>query len=169
MTAEPGELELVEDLELDWLVDAQLAPATEGGLEALYSAAAEDQLAMPFCGVCDQVLEIDQQICDACGSPEVTWRPVEPIGTVHSVTLVHRREPGLIRAESPYPVLDLELDSGHRLVMTTTGPAPEPPAIGQRLAVSFRTVGAIQIPAAEFPADTSSKYVDEQELADDRD
>jgi phenylpropionate dioxygenase-like ring-hydroxylating dioxygenase large terminal subunit len=31
---------------------------------------------------------------------------------VHAATLVHRREPGLIIAVQPYPVIDVELTSG---------------------------------------------------------
>lgn len=133
----------------DWLVDDQLAPATAGGLAELYAAAAAGELAMPYCAACNQVLELEQQICDACGAPEVAWRSVAPIGTVHSSTLVHRREPGLIRAESPYPVVDLELDSGHRVVLTTAAPTVDAPAIGRRVTVSFRQVGGVPIPAAD--------------------
>jgi uncharacterized OB-fold protein len=146
---------------LDWLVDAQLAPATTGELAPFYAAAAVRRLDMPFCGPCGHVLELEQQICDACGSPDVTWRPVEPVGTVHSITRVHRLEPGLIRAESPYLVLDLELDSGHRIVLTTTGPAEIDPAIGERLNVTFRAVGGVLVPSAQISADTSSQQVHE--------
>jgi len=77
------------------------------------------------CAACGMPLELEQYVCDACGaSAEIgtlgrEWRDVPLAGTVHTATLVHRREPGLIVATGPYPVIDIELASGHRLVLTT--------------------------------------------------
>ena len=54
-------------------------------------------------------LELEQYVCDACGaSAEVgtagrEWRDVPLAGTVHTATLVHRREPGLIVAAGALP------------------------------------------------------------------
>jgi uncharacterized OB-fold protein len=102
----------------DWLVADELAPDPRGALAPLYEGAAVGQLVMPFCDHCSRPVELEQFVCDACGG-RVEWRPVDPSGTVHAVTTVHRREPGLIRASDPYPVIDVELDSGHRVIMTT--------------------------------------------------
>ncbi|MGD9701277.1 MAG: Zn-ribbon domain-containing OB-fold protein [Acidimicrobiia bacterium] len=131
----------------DWLVDESLAPHTEGALAALYEASGRGELALPFCGTCGEALELDQLRCDACGSAEITWRVVEPTGTVHSSTTVHRREPGLVIALDPYHVIDVELTSGHRLLMTTDAPTATAPSIGDVAHVVFRRVGAVAIPA----------------------
>jgi len=88
----------------DWLVYDSLAPSTHGALAPLYEAAERGELSLPHCGQCGQPLELDQQRCDACGSAVIAWRAVEQKGTVHSSTTVHRREPGLILTEEPYPV-----------------------------------------------------------------
>jgi uncharacterized OB-fold protein len=130
----------------DWLVVDELAPATGGALAPLYEAAAGCVLVMPFCSGCGQTVELEQWICDACGAG-VEWRPVEPAGVVHAVTTVHRREPGLVRVDGPYHVADVELRSGHRVVMTTRQPAASAPAIGDPVLVGFRTVGGVAIPA----------------------
>ena len=61
-------------------------------------------------------------------------------GTVHTATLVHRRERGLILATGPYPVIDVELASGHRLVLTTAAPSGQAPDIGTPVEIAFRTV-----------------------------
>jgi uncharacterized OB-fold protein len=63
---------------------------------------------------------------------------------------VHRREPGLIVADAPYPVIDVELASGHRLVLTTTQACPHAPAIGAPVEIAFRTVGAVAVPAVSL-------------------
>lgn len=142
----------------DWLLSETLAPHVEGDLLApLYEAAACGVLALPFCGECSTPLDLDQQVCDGCGADEIAWRPVEPAGTVHSATRVHRREPGLVVAEEPYPVLDVELSSGHRLIMTTRTAPPGLPRIGDPVAVVFRELGGVSIPAAALTTPSTSE------------
>lgn len=136
-------------MSVDWLVSESLAPQVEGDLLApLYEAAARGVLALPFCGKCSTPLDLDQQVCDGCGADEIAWLPVEMAGTVHSATRVHRREPGLVVAEESYPVLDVELSSGHRLIMTTRTAPSSLPRIGDPVAVVFRELGGVSIPAA---------------------
>jgi uncharacterized protein len=131
----------------DWLVAVELAPATHGRLAPLYEAAAGGTLAMPFCGACGQALELEQTVCDACGAAAMEWRSVEPSGAVHAVTTVHRHEPALVLMDAPYHVIDVELDSGHRVIMTTDRPVASAPAIGDRVRVTFRVVGGVAVPA----------------------
>lgn len=135
----------------DWLVSDSLAPSTDGALAPLYEAAGQGELAVPFCGACNTPLELEQLRCDICGSAAVTWRVVERRGTVHSVTTVHRREPGLIVAVVPYHVIDVELVSGHRLLMTTSAPIDRSPAIGDPAEITFRRVAGRAIPALAVP------------------
>lgn len=137
----------------DWLLAESLAPAADDDLLApLYAGGARRELVLPSCGSCELPLDLEQQVCDGCGAAEVAWRPVAPTGTVHSATVMHRREPGLVVAPEPYPILDVELDSGHRLIMTTRERTESLPRIGDRIAVAFRQLGGVSIPSA-IPAD----------------
>jgi uncharacterized OB-fold protein len=134
----------------DWLLDQALSPAAEHDpLTPLYRASARNELALPFCAACGQPLELDQEVCDHCSGAEQDWRTVEPHGTVHAATLMHRLEPGLVHAQSPYPIVDVELTSGHRLVMTTVQPAATAPAIGRGVRIGFRRLGDVAIPAID--------------------
>ena len=134
----------------DWLLDPALAPDAEhDALAPLYQATSRDELALPFCTACAAPLELDQEVCDTCGGTEQDWRTVELRGTVHSATLMHRREPGLVHAPAPYPIVDVELASGHRLIMTTAQPADVAPAIGAEVRIGFRRLGDVAIPAIE--------------------
>ena len=142
----------------DWLVAPELAPDTADPVMApVYEAAARGALALPFCAACSTPLELEQYVCDACGasagvgSAGREWRDVPLAGTVHTATLVHRREPGLIIAPGPYPVIDVELASGHRLVLATAAPSGQAPDIGAPVEIAFRTVGAVTLPAVRFP------------------
>ncbi|WP_261561561.1 Zn-ribbon domain-containing OB-fold protein [Frankia tisae] len=134
----------------DWLVDAALAPLADGSLAPLYAGAAAGELTLPFCAACGLALELEQRACDGCGATDIHWRPVERAGSVHAVTLVHRREPGLVRVTEPYPVLDIELASGHRLIMTTLTAAGSAPVIGRPVTIGFRSVGGVAVPAASL-------------------
>jgi uncharacterized OB-fold protein len=134
----------------DWLLNSALAPEPEhDALRPLYQAATRGELALPFCAVCAQPLELDQEVCDACGGTEHDWRTVDLRGTVHAATLMHRREPGLVRAQAPYPIVDVELESGHRILMTTAQPADAAPEIGAKVRIGFRRLGDVAIPAID--------------------
>lgn len=134
----------------DWLIEMALAPDADDQLiRPLYQAAAEGELRLPYCADCGLPLELEQQVCDRCGCRQRHWVPVEPIGVVHSSTLMHRREAGLIRAEHPYPIVDVELTSGHRIVMTTTAPRRRAPSIGAAVRIGYRRLGHVAIPAID--------------------
>ncbi|GFG83992.1 Zn-ribbon domain-containing OB-fold protein [Mycolicibacter algericus] len=134
----------------DWLLESVLAPAIGGdAIRPLYDAAARGELALPFCGSCALALELEQLVCDGCGHTGRQWRAVEPRGTVHAATVMHRREPGLVRSADPYPIVDVELDSGHRIVMTLIAPGSAPD-IGTRVRVGFRHLGDAELPAIEI-------------------
>jgi uncharacterized OB-fold protein len=134
----------------DWLLNSALAPEPEhDALRPLYQAATRGELALPFCAACAQPLELDQEVCDACGGAEHDWRTVDLRGTVHAATLMHRREPGLVRAQAPYPIVDVELESGHRILMTTAQPADAAPEIGAKVRIGFRRLGDVAIPAID--------------------
>ncbi len=134
----------------DWLLDPALAPAVDDdSLAPLYRAASRNELALPFCAACGIPLELDQEVCDVCGGAEHDWRTVDPRGTVHAATLMHRCEPGLVHAQSPYPIVDVELSSGHRIVMTTAQPSHVAPDIGATVHIGFRLLGDVAIPAID--------------------
>jgi uncharacterized OB-fold protein len=138
----------------DWLLDPALAPvAIADPLTPLYQATNRGELALPFCAACAQALDLDQEVCDNCGSAESNWRTVELRGTVHAATLMHRCEPGLVRVRRPYPIVDVELASGHRLVMTTTLPMTTIPSIGSAVRIGFRRLGDVAIPAIDTMED----------------
>ncbi|CAN5811589.1 hypothetical protein BH10ACT9_BH10ACT9_05760 [soil metagenome] len=136
----------------DWLLDAALSPAGDDtALGPLYAAARRGQLALPFCSACGLAMDLEQCLCDGCGSDQLDWRAVETRGVVHCATLVHRREPGLVRTDAPYPVVDVELTSGHRLIVTTVLPSRSAPSIGTPVRIGFRNLGGRALPALNIP------------------
>jgi uncharacterized OB-fold protein len=140
----------------DWLLADELAPRTDGSLAPLYEAARAGRLVMPYCVSCASPMDLEQIRCDRCGGP-VTWRDVRKSGRVHAATTVHRREPGLVRFDGPYQVVDVELDSGHRIVMTTTAPSDQPLCIGQPVVIAFRRLGTVALPSVYVNSDPSQQ------------
>jgi hypothetical protein len=63
---------------------------------------------------------------------------------------MHRRDAGLVRATDPYVIVDVEMDSGHRIVMTTLTPTDRAPRIGTTVRVGFRRLGDVAIPAVNL-------------------
>jgi hypothetical protein len=49
--------------------------------------------------------------CPWCASPGATWRPVEGKGTVHSYTEVHHAIQPAFKANTPYMILLVDLDT----------------------------------------------------------
>ena len=138
----------------DWLLEPALAPAVDGdAIRPLYDASARGELALPFCAACELPLELEQQTCDGCGHAERLWRQVNPRGSVHAATMMHRREPGLVRATEPYVIVDVEMESGHRIVMTTLTPTDATPRIGTAVRIGFRRLGDVAIPAVNLEAE----------------
>jgi uncharacterized protein len=132
----------------DWMVAASLTPITDGELAPFYAAAAQGELVMPFCGICEwAALELEQTTCDTCGAQDVQWRTIDLFGIVHSATTVHRLEPGLVLTSEPYQIIDVEFASTHRLLMTTTEPVAEPFPIDTPVTIGFRVVGGVAVPA----------------------
>lgn len=140
----------IEDTATDWLLTDSLAPHVDGDpLQPLYDGAARGELVMPFCSICGMALDLEQQRCDGCGAANVLWQTVDPVGVVHAATVMHRRERGLVVADAPYPIVDVELSSGHRLVVTTLVPSTTAPPIGTRVSLRFRRLGTATIPAID--------------------
>lgn len=134
----------------DWLLSDSLAPMVTGDpLEPLYVGAARGALVLPFCAACSLALDLEQHVCDGCGSHRIDWLETAPTGVVHSSTLMHRLEPGLVTASGPYPIVDIELAGGHRLIMTTVESVTRAPQIGDVVDIGFRNLAGVAIPAVQ--------------------
>ncbi|MCT1351991.1 MULTISPECIES: Zn-ribbon domain-containing OB-fold protein [Gordonia] len=146
----------------DWLLDDSLAPAVAGDpLEPLYAGAARGVLVLPFCARCAIPLDLEQHVCDRCGSGRIDWAETVPTGVVHSSTTMHRLEPGLVATTGPYPIVDIELTGGHRLIMTTVDWQADSPQIGDVVDIGFRNLAGVAIPAAQPRNTTDTEAPDD--------
>lgn len=68
-------------------------------------------------------------LCPHCGGTSLRWQPVAGGGTVHSTTVVSRREAD----GGPYNVALIDLDEGVRMMSRVDEIAPQAVAIGLRV------------------------------------
>lgn len=134
----------------DWLADDALAPPPTARCAPFHDAAADGRIVLPRCRACAAPLELDQVACHRCADTGAVWQEVPRRGQVHATSSVHRVAPPQILTDRPYLLIDVEFESGHRLVLTTCAPCAQAPAVGQQVRIGFRRVGGTPLPAVDM-------------------
>ncbi len=100
----------------------------------------EHRLMLPFCGACGKAHLPPGPVCPFCFSDAITWQQANGRGRISTWTVVHKAWFPAFAAETPYNVVQVELDEGPRLTSSFVGHAK--PAIGARVEVVFDDVDA---------------------------
>jgi uncharacterized protein len=109
-----------------------------------WEAAARGELALPRCGECKHFTMPPTMVCPACGTtdPRFAYEVVDGAGTICSWTVVRDAFLPGFADETPYMLVDVELDAERGLRMI--GRLVDGPAatfrIGDRVAVAFDTI-----------------------------
>jgi uncharacterized OB-fold protein len=107
-----------------------------------WEAAARHELVIQRCGRCRAHQFFARPFCVACGAEDVGWVPAAGLGTVYSLTTVHRQ----VSPDLPVPYVNalVQLDEGPRLLTRLVG---GPCAIGDRVQVRWQArAGAPPLP-----------------------
>ena len=99
----------------------------------------EHRLMLPTCAACGIAHLPPGPVCPFCFSGELEWRQASGRGRISTWTMVHKAWFPAFAAETPYNVVQVELDEGPRLTSNLIG---EKPAIGRRVEVVFEDVDA---------------------------
>jgi uncharacterized OB-fold protein len=121
------------------------ALATSRASEPFWKALAAGRLELPFCLACEAPFFYPRQWCPACWSHEISWRPVEGVGTVWALSTVHLAFQGIPETELPYTVVLVDLDAGVRLPGRLSD-ARGPIAVGDRVRLVFADDPARDLP-----------------------
>ena len=110
-----------------------------------WQAAMRRQLVIQHCAACGAHQFFARPFCLGCESDRLEWVPASGLGTIYSVTTVHRQaSPDL---PVPYVNALVQLDEGPRLLTTIVG---QPGEIGARVRVAWRDrAGAPPLPVFE--------------------
>ena len=98
------------------------------------------RLMLPTCSACGKAHLPPGPVCPFCFADAIEWRAGERPRPVSTWTAVHKAWFPAFAAETPYNVIQVELDEGPRLTSNLIG--GDKPAIGQRVEVVFDDVDA---------------------------
>ncbi len=116
---------------------------------AFWQGGQQGELLITRCRECAKWFHPPAPVCPRCGSTRVGPEPVSGRGTVLSFTVNHQAwTPDL---DAPYLVVIVELDeqSGLRLVSNLVDLAPEEATIGMRVRVVFHQCEDVWLPLFE--------------------
>jgi uncharacterized protein len=120
-----------------------------------WTGGGDGALHLARCRRCATFLHPPAPVCWSCYSQDIGTAAVSGLGTVYSFTVNHQSwDRGT--SESVYAIAVVELDeqSGLRMLSNVVGCAPEMLHIGARVRVAFRREGEIFIPVFELIAPT---------------
>lgn len=115
-----------------------------------FAAARRGELALRFCGDCDQLLHLPRQVCFRCGGVQSEWRAVPGRGRLHAwTTVTHQVHPAF---PTPYTVVLIDLEGGDARLVGSLPGQPEL-RVGQPMRVRFdRTPDGTTVPNWEVEA-----------------
>ena len=105
-----------------------------------WEAARRHQLALQRCEECGRFRYPPAPVCSACLSERAAWTPVSGRGTLSTFVVVHQRYFPSFADETPYNVVQVELDEGPRLTANLVEVPHDQIRIGMRVEVVFDDV-----------------------------
>lgn len=114
----------------------------------LLDAWARGELVLQECESCRAKVFFPRELCPACWSPNLAWRPSPGRGTIVSFTRIHRHIHAAFAAEAPTLLAEIRLDDGWLMIARVLAPNDAAVASGTR-------VEPVPMPdAARFPLPT---------------
>ena len=95
---------------------------------------------LPTCGACDKPHLPPAPVCPFCFSDDIMWQAASGRGHISTFTVVHKAWFPAFQDETPYNVVQIELDEGPRLTSRIVGAGDQKIAIGQRVEVVFTDI-----------------------------
>ena len=107
--------------------------------QRFWDALGEQRLELPRCDACATLVFYPRLRCPSCGGPAFTWEPVEPRGTIVTVTTTRQPTAPPFADEMPQRIAIVELDAGVRMTTTLVDvDEGDEPSSGRRVEGRFR-------------------------------
>ena len=100
----------------------------------------EHRLMLPTCRACGKPHLPPGPVCPFCFSTDMVWQAASGRGQISSWTIVHKAWFPAFKDETPYNVVQVELDEGPRLTSHIVGAGEQKLQIGQRVEVVFNDI-----------------------------
>lgn len=82
----------------------------------LLDAWARGELSLQQCEACDARVFFPRELCPACWSPRLAWKPSPGRGAIVSFTRIHRQIHPAFAAEVPTLLAEIRLDDGWLMI-----------------------------------------------------
>ena len=116
-------------------------PEPNADSRAYWDAARERRLVVRRCRACGRRHFMPRGQCPACWSDDLEWIECSGLGTVYSLSTVHRAPTPDFAANAPYVIALIDLDEGPRMFANIVGEGALYAAIGERVQVTFERRG----------------------------
>jgi uncharacterized OB-fold protein len=115
-------------------------PIPDEDSKPFFEGAREQRLMIQQCTNCGTMMWPAKPRCDNCLLPTVTWVQASGKGTLYSFVLMHQiYHPGFA-SETPYNIVQVDIEEGLRIVSNVVGCSNADLAIGMPLEVTFETI-----------------------------
>lgn len=112
-----------------------------------WEAARRHELRLQRCDACGAIWWPPGSVCPECLGARHTWAKMSGRGTVSSFVVFHKAWFPAFAGDTPYAVVQVELEEGPRLTASLVGVRPEEIRVGLPVAVVFDDVtGDVTIP-----------------------
>ncbi len=115
------------------------SPEPNADSRAYWDAAREGRLVIRQCQDCGTHHFMPRALCPSCWSDRLAWVDSQGLGTVYSLSVVHRAPTSDFGAVVPYVIAMIDLDEGPRMFANIVGDAALEASIGERVEVVFET------------------------------
>ena len=105
-----------------------------------WEACREHRLRLPFCMECGKAHLPPGPVCPHCFSDSLEWRDAGGRGVISTWVVVHKVWFPAFAGETPYNVVQVELEEGPRLTAKMVGLDGQPITVGQKVAIDFEDV-----------------------------
>jgi uncharacterized OB-fold protein len=114
------------------------------------------RLMLPTCRACGKPHLPPGPVCPFCFSDDINWQAASGRGRICTWTMVHKAWFPAFKDETPYNVVQVELDEGPRLTSRIVGCGDQKIQIGQRVEVVFDDIDE-ELSAPHDPASLDQK------------
>ena len=108
--------------------------------EPFWQGCRAHRLMLPTCRACGKPHLPPGPVCPFCFSDDVVWQAASGRGRISTWTIVHKAWFPAFKDETPYNVVQVELDEGPRLTSHIVGAGDRKIQIGQRVEVVFADI-----------------------------
>ncbi len=127
---------------------AKPIPVPNADTKPFWDACNEERLIVQSCRSCGHVQFYPRVLCVKCEGRDLDWADAEPVGEVHSFTIVHRAPTPAFKETAPYVLALIDLNGGFRMMMNIVDCKPEEVAIDMPVRIIFEERGGQRLPQA---------------------